>query len=580
MTPASPNDTPGADPSRAAAGGPLWSDRGQSWLDERLGIGALYRKYGRKAFPVHSSFFLGEMALFAFVILVLTGIYLGFIYVPSNAEITVDGETLPEAYASVRLIESIPVANLFRNTHHWAAHLMVAAVLLHLLRVFFTGTYRKPREINWVVGVVLLGLTLVAGFVGYALPYDSYAVTATGIGFSIARSIPWAGPVASELFFGGAFPTLGSLARLYTIHIFIVPTLLAVTIGAHLLIIVKQKHTQPGYARPLAEPGKVLGVPLWPYQALLAGELLLLMFGALFLLSAVVPPHPLTAFGPPGPATPEVKPDWYLMWIYGFLKIVPPWASFSLFGATIGPNFLGGMLFPAALFGVLTLTPWIDRTNRRVTHRFEYLEPVRQSPVRLASGVATLVFIGTLFIAAYYDTLGLTLAQIWAIVVGVPILVGLVTWITAARAVPAERFDPRESPVPVAPEPVPVTRQIVPTPVPAAPVAEPAIAPLPVVPTAPDAGDRQAAVPTFPTLAARGDRARDSLVAALHEFGELAPLVRQLDDDEDLLEVLAYVDSLRLSLAESNQVLQGVVRGTIADEPVPVPDDLRGQDQE
>src|SRR5919112_3619004 len=232
------------------------------WLDARLGIGALYRKYGRKAFPVHSSFFLGEMALFAFVILILTGIYLGFIYVPSDTEITVDGETLPEAYASVRLIESIPVANLFRNTHHWAAHLMVAAVLLHLLRVFFTGAYRKPREINWVVGVVLLGLTLVAGFVGYALPYDAYAVTATGIGFAIARSIPWAGPVASELFFGGAFPTLGSLARLSTIHIFIVPSLLAIGIGAHLLIIVKQKHTQPSYARALAEPGKVLGVPL------------------------------------------------------------------------------------------------------------------------------------------------------------------------------------------------------------------------------------------------------------------------------------------------------------------------------
>jgi quinol-cytochrome oxidoreductase complex cytochrome b subunit len=429
---------------------------------------------------------------------------------------------------------------------------------------------------------VLLGLTLVAGFVGYALPYDSYAVTATGIGFSIARSIPWAGPVASELFFGGAFPTLGSLARLYTIHIFIVPTLLAIVIGAHLLIIVKQKHSQPGYARPLAEPGKVLGVPLWPYQALLAGELLLLMFGALFILSAIVPPHPLPAFGPPGPATPEVKPDWYLMWIYGFLKIVPPWASFSLFGATIGPNFLGGMLFPAALFGVLTLTPWIDRSNRRVVRRFEYLEPVRQSPFRLASGVATLALIGTLFIAAYYDTLGLSLGQIWAIVLGVPLLAGLVTWIATARAAPIERFDPRESPVPVAPEPAPDTRRIVsaPAPVPAAPVAESTIAPSPVLSTSPDGGDGRPAAPTFPTLAARGDRARDSLVAALHEFGELAPLVRQLDDEEDLLEVLAYVDSLRLSLAESNQVLQGVVRGTIADEPVPVREDLRGPDQE
>ena len=579
MTDQIPNDSLDAGQRAAPTARPAQPRRGWTWLDDRLGIGALYRKYGRKAFPVHSSFFLGEMALFAFVILVLTGIYLGFIYVPSNAETTVDGETLPAAYASVRLIESIPVANLFRNTHHWAAHVMVAAVLLHLIRVYFTGTYRNPREINWVVGIVLLGLTLVAGFVGYALPYDSYAVTATGIGYSIARSIPWAGPIASELFFGGAFPTLGSLARLYTIHIFIVPTLLAIVIGAHLLIIVKQKHSQPGYARPLAEPGKVLGVPLWPYQAVLAAELLLLMFGALFLLSAVVPPHPLTAFGPPGPTTPEVKPDWYLMWVYGFLKIVPPWFTFSLFGATIGPNFLGGLLFPAALFGLLTFTPWIDRTNRRVTRRFEYLEPVRQSPARLASGVVTLVFIGTLFIAAYYDTLGLSLAQIWAIVLGVPLLAGLITWI-AARAVPSERFDPRESPVPVAPEPAPVTPQIVPTPVPAAPVAEPVVAPPPVVSTSPDGGDGRPVAPTFPTLAARGDRARDSLVAALHEFGELAPLVRQLDDDEDLLEVLAYVDSLRLSLAESNQVLQGVVRGTIADEPVEVTGDLRDQDEE
>ena len=156
----------------AATVPPLRPERrsaGWCWLNERLGLSAFNRKYGRKAFPVHSTFFLGEMALFAFVILVLTGIYLGFIYLPSNAEITINGETLPEAYASVRLIETIPVANLFRNTHHWAAHLMVAAVLLHLLRIFFTGTYRKPREINSIIGVVLLGLTLVAGFVGYAL---------------------------------------------------------------------------------------------------------------------------------------------------------------------------------------------------------------------------------------------------------------------------------------------------------------------------------------------------------------------------------------------------------------------------
>src|SRR5215218_223867 len=262
------------------------------WFDDRLGISAFYRKYGRKAFPVHSTFFFGEMAAFCFVILVATGVYLALIYTPSNVDVTVEGETLPEAYASVQLIESIPVANLFRNVHHWAAHLMVASILLHLFRIYFTGVYRKPREINWVVGVVLLGLTLMAGFVGYALPYDSYAVTATGIGYSIARSIPWVGDVAAELFFGGAFPSLGSIPRLYTIHVFIVPVLLALLIGFHLLVVVKQKHTQPGYAKKLAEPGRVLGVPLLPYQAVLATQLMTLMFGALFLLSAIVSPHP------------------------------------------------------------------------------------------------------------------------------------------------------------------------------------------------------------------------------------------------------------------------------------------------
>ena len=576
MTHTAPRATPDATSASFAPSQSVRHSPGWRWLDERLGISALYRKYGRKAFPVHSSFFLGEMAFFAFLILVLTGIYLGFIYVPSNASITVDGQTYPEAYASVRLIEAIPVANLFRNTHHWAAHLMVAAVLLHLLRVFFTGAYRKPREINWVAGILLLGLTLVAGFVGYALPYDSYAVTATGIGYAIARSIPWVGPIASELFFGGAFPTLGSLGRLYTIHIFIVPTLLAAVIGAHLLIIVKQKHTQPGYARPLAEPGKVLGVPLWPYQALLAGELLLLMFGALFFLSAVLPPHPLEAFGPPGPTTPEVKPDWYLMWVYGFLKIVPAQATFSVFGATIGPNFLGGMLFPALLFGLLTLAPWLDRTNRLALRRFEYMDPPRQSPFRLASGVAVLVFMGTLFIAAYYDTLGLSLTQIWAIVLGVPILTAILTWVGARRTAPAARFDARESLVPVAPEPLPVAEAALPepAPVPAVPFIETTDVSLAAAGRSSDGGDGRDGVPALPTVAARGDRARDSLVAALHEFGELAPLVRQLDDDEDLLEVLAYVDSLRLSLAESNQILQGVIRGATADEPMPTPSDV------
>lgn len=415
------------------------------WLEERLQLSALQEKYGRKAFPVHSTFFLGEMTAISFFILVVTGIYLGLIYTPSITEITVGGQKLPESFASVQLIESIPVANLIRNVHHWAAHVMIATLLLHALRVYFTGTYRNPRELTWVLGVVLLGLTLAAGFVGYALPWDAFAVTATGIGFGLARSIPLVGHLLGDLFFGGAFPSLGSLPRLYTIHVVIIPLSILGVLGLHLLLVVKQKHSMPGYARKLAEPGRVLGISLWPYHALLAGQLVFLMLGGLSLLAAFVPVHPLAAYGPPTAETPAVKPDWYLLWIFGFLKVIPAGVGLSVGPVTIGPEFLDGVLFPASILGVMTFVPWLDRTNRHVIRRFEYLEPPPQAPLRLALGVGVLTFIGMLLFASCYDQVGLTLGQIWLLVLTVPVLVGGVifgwAWFNHSRPGVA-RFDP------------------------------------------------------------------------------------------------------------------------------------------
>ncbi len=422
--------------------------RGKSvgWLEERLQLSALQQKYGRKAFPVHSTFFLGEMAAISFLILVVTGIYLGLIYTPSITEITVGGLKLPEAFASVQLIESIPAANLIRNVHHWAAHVMIATLLLHAFRVYFTGTYRKPREITWVLGVVLLGTTLAAGFVGYALPWDAFAVTATGIGFGLARSIPVVGHLLSDLFFGGAFPSLGSLPRLYTIHVVVIPLSILGLMSLHLLLVLKQKHSMPGYARKLAEPGKVLGIALWPYHALLAGQLVFLMLGALSLLAAFVPVHPLAAYGPPTPETPMVKPDWYLLWIFGFLKLIPAGFGLTLGPVTIGPEFVGGVLFPGLVFGALTLVPWLDRTNRRALRRFEYMEPPPQAPMRLALGVGALTFVGMLLFASYYDQVGLTLGQIWLLVVSVPLVLSASiigwSWFAHRRLGAVARFDP------------------------------------------------------------------------------------------------------------------------------------------
>jgi len=214
----------------------------------------------------------------------------------------------------------------------------------------------------------------------------------------------------------------------------------------HLLLVLKQKHSMPGYAKKLAEPGKVLGISLWPYHALLAGQLLFLMLGALSLLAAFVPVHPLAAYGPPTPETPMVKPDWYLLWIFGFLKLIPSGFGLTLGPITIGPEFVGGVLFPGLVFGALTLVPWLDRTNRRALRRFEYMEPPPQAPLRLALGVGALTFVGMLLFAAYYDQVGLTHGQIWLLVLSVPLVLGIAiigwSWLTRRRLGAATRFDP------------------------------------------------------------------------------------------------------------------------------------------
>lgn len=417
--------------------------RPAGWLDERVDTRALYRKYGRKVFPVHSTFFFGEMVLFTFVILVITGTYLAFMYVPSNVNVTVSGQTVPEAYASTRLIETTPIASLFRNVHHWAAHLMIASIILHMLRIFLSGTYRKPREINWIIGLLLLILTLGAAFYGYGLPYDAFAVTATGIGYGIARSIPWVGNIVSEIAFGGAFPTLGSLSRMFTLHVFVIPLAIMAVAGVHILIILKQKHSQPGYARRIAEPGRILGVPFWPYQVLMGVQLVLIIFGLLCLLGAFVPPHPLTAFGPPASETPEVKPDWYLIWIYGMLRILPSRVSFSLFGTTFAQTFFAGLVFPLIFFGLLLLVPFLDRSNRHVQGTYQYLEPFRQTTKRVAIAFAAIAFLLALCLAAYYDKFGLSIREMWGIVVVAPVGCGIVAYLISRRYEPDELLDTR-----------------------------------------------------------------------------------------------------------------------------------------
>lgn len=396
----------------------------RGWLEERLDLQGFREKFLKKAFPVHVSFFLGEVALFSFIILVISGIYLAFSYEPSSQEIDEGGQSLPAAYASVRHIDEQPFGLIVRQVHHWSAHIMIVAVILHMLRVFFTGAFKKPREINWVVGMFLLLLSVFAAFSGYLLPYDEFAVTATGIGYGIARTIPWIGPALANFVFAGEFPAPGTIPRFYGYHVMLIPLLLTGLIGLHMVILIKQKHTEAAYMRGRAPEGHLLGIPLWPQQGALMAELFLLLLGGVFLLASLFPVHPVEVYGPPGPQTPAVKPDWYFLWIYGALKLVPGWMEVELWGATIGSEAIGGVLFAGLVILALMAWPFLERSRTAQHH----LDRPRQAPKRVAFGVAGIAFMIVLSAAGYEDVLKVPLDVFRIAAVAVPAAVGALVY--------------------------------------------------------------------------------------------------------------------------------------------------------
>ena len=399
------------------------------WFVERLSLDKFRTKYLGKPFPVHSTFFLGEIALFCFGVLVATGLYLALFYEPSSQTITAGGP-LPAAYASALAIDSHPFGALMRRMHHWAAHLMIASILLHLLRVYFTASYRRPREVNWVLGLMLLGATIAASFAGYLLPYDQFSVTATAIGYGIARSVPWIGSTLADFLFGGPFPSPGTVPRFFAYHVIWAPLALSALVGLHLLVVLKQKHTElrAAAARDDVAEGKwIHGIPLWPEQAALMGVLMLVLLAAIAALAAILPVHPSAYYGPPQPITPEVKPDWYLLWVYGALRLIPGDLSFRFLGATIGSEAIGAMMVPGVLAAVIALVPWLDRGPSSL----HYAESPTESPGRLGLGLAGLTLFLALSLAGFGSELGLSVPVLWVIAVLAPLAVG---WGTRALA--------------------------------------------------------------------------------------------------------------------------------------------------
>lgn len=374
------------------------------WFDERLETGKFRDKFLTKTFPTHPTFLLGEMALFSFITLVVTGIFLGFLYEPSTTMVSLFGAMVPSAYASVIRIDLLPMGMIVRRIHHWSAMIMIAAALAHLMRIYFTSAYRKPREINWFVGLGLWGITMFAAFTGYLLPYSQFSVTATSIAYYIAKSVPWVGDWISRLLFAGDFPSDGTVPRFFFMHVMLIPAVLTGLLGLHMIILIKQKHTEPraNMDRKESEGGRrLIGIPVWPEQSVISISFYLFLLFVLVLIATYIPLNPIETYGPPSPGTPVMRPDWYFLPIYGFLKLIPGDLAFTILGGKITPETIGGVIFPACLVLVFALIPFLDRVKE---DQYFIENPLRR-PVMTSFGIGGGVFLCMDVAAGYIDVL-------------------------------------------------------------------------------------------------------------------------------------------------------------------------------
>jgi ubiquinol-cytochrome c reductase cytochrome b subunit len=428
------------------------------FLDQRTGSAPFLHKTLRYLFPDHWSFLLGEVALYAFVVLVGTGIFLTFFYEDSVATVVYHGNYAPlqghemtHAYRSVLDISTqVKAGLLIRQTHHWAANVFIAAIVLHLLRIFFTGAYRKPRELTYWIGLTMLVTSLLEGYLGYSLADDLLSGMGLAIGYAVAMSIPFVGANLAALIWDGPFP--GSHAffpRMYIVHVLVIPILLATLLAAHLALVALKHHTQ--FRGPRATERKLVGVPTFPGQAPRSLGLFAATAAVLFLLGGLVQINPIWLWGPfhTYQATNGAQPDWYLGWLIGALRIVP---SFDVVigGYTLVPNpFWGGALLPLVFFAFLYAWPLLERrlTGDHAYHNL--LERPRDAPARTAIGMAVLTAVFLVFLAGSADRVDVMFGlpyppQIWVyrvLVFAGPVVVALLAYRVCVELQRGERVE-------------------------------------------------------------------------------------------------------------------------------------------
>ena len=369
---------------------------GANWIDERTGGANIVRHFARKVFPDHWSFMFGEVALYSFVVLVISGIFLTMFFVPSMDEVIYDGSYtalqglhMSSAYAStLHLSFDVWGGLLFRQMHHWAALVFVVAIFVHMFRVFFTGAFRKPREINWLIGFALLVAAMAAGFSGYSLPDDVLSGNGLRIADGVAKALPIIGTYISMLLFGGEFPGHDIIPRLFTIHILIVPAAIMGLIAIHMLLLVTHKHTH--YPGPGRTDRNVVGFPLFPVYTAKAGGFFFIVFGVLTLIAATTAINPVWNYGPydPSPVSAGSQPDWYILFLEGTLRLMPGWES-VIFGYPISWNIIiPGMVIPGLMFTFLALYPFIEQWVTGDDREHHVLDLPYNTPVRTGLGVA------------------------------------------------------------------------------------------------------------------------------------------------------------------------------------------------
>ncbi|MFE9552421.1 cytochrome bc complex cytochrome b subunit [Streptomyces sp. NPDC006703] len=380
-------------------------------VDRRSPLVEITNSLLRKAFPDHWSFLLGELALYSLLVLVLTGSWLTLFFEPGTKEALYQGSYVPlqgvpvsAAYNStLHITFDVRGGLLIRQMHHWASLIFVAAICVHMLRIFFTGSFRRPREINWTIGVALFFLAFLEGFCGYSLPDDLLSGTGLRTANTIVMSIPVLGTYLAYFLWDGQFPGQLLNNRLYILHVLFVPGVIIGLVLVHLILVVYLKHTQ--WSSPGRTNHNVVGQPMFPHFIAKSTGLFLMVFAVLATLGAVAQINPVWNYGPyrADQAPTGVQPDWYVGFLEGALRLMPPWET-SAAGHTVMWNvLLPAVVLPGLLAMLLIGYPIFERWVTGDRGEYHLCDRPRDMPNRTAFGVAAIVGYAVLLIAGGND---------------------------------------------------------------------------------------------------------------------------------------------------------------------------------